>query len=110
MKQIKTVIGEVKFSELFDKEVNDALLEGWKITRRDLFVSHVNGKSTLLYAELEKDILTDVDACCENCKYHDLSNVEEPCSSCSEDADKWEPRADLLDKFLNLGHEEVSEE
>lgn len=100
MKQIKTVVGEVKFSELFDKEVNDALLEGWKITRRDLFVAHVNGKSTLLYAELEKDMLTDVDACCENCKYYDLSNDEEPCGSCSEDADKWEPSAEYIASLL----------
>jgi len=110
MKQIKTVIRQSGFVEEFDKELNDALLEGWKITRRDFLIPRVNGRSSLLYAELEKDILADVDACCENCKYYDLSNDEEPCGSCSEDADKWEPRADLLDKFLNFRHEEVSEE
>ena len=100
MKQIKTVIRQIGFVEEFDKELNDALLEGWKITRRDLFVSHVNGKSTLLYAELEKDFLTDVDACCENCTYYDLSNVEEPCISCNEDADKWEPSAEYIASLL----------
>lgn len=49
MKQIKTVTYNVDFSENFDKEVNELLLEGWELKRRDV----VHAGSALLYAELE---------------------------------------------------------
>ena len=95
MKQIKTVTYNVDFSENFDKEVNELLLEGWELKRRDV----VHAGSALLYAELETDPLAGVDVCCENCKYCDLANDQEPCGSCNEDADKWEPHPDLVERY-----------
>jgi hypothetical protein len=85
MKQIKTVHHRIDDSAQFDKEVNDALTEGWQLTRREFVPGYV-----ILYAELEREVITEAEKCCENCRYCEVVNGE-PCDSCSEDANKWEP-------------------
>lgn len=39
----------------FDRVVNDALLEGWELTRRECFITGTD-RATTLYAELERAI------------------------------------------------------
>ena len=99
MKQIKTIRGEMYISEDFDRRVNEAIAEGWTLSKRDVVQaippSHINGEfahlRVWLYAELEKEIITDAERCCENCKHGDLSADMEPCINCSDNANLWEP-------------------
>lgn len=62
MKQIKTVTCPIEGQKRFDEDVNALLLDGWKLTKREI----INMPGTLseafhqplhvvLYAELEKD-------------------------------------------------------
>jgi hypothetical protein len=83
MKQIKTIFVNLD-PYAFDNRVNEALADGWELVGRKLI-----GDSFFL-AELEKDIITEAERCCENCKHYDCSATSEPCSSCNEDDDKWE--------------------
>lgn len=80
MKQIKTVIDTN--ASFFDKEVNTALKEGWKLVRRYT-------DSDVFIAELEREEIAEAERECENCKYVNLSCGSEPCLSC-RDASKWE--------------------
>lgn len=96
MKQIKTIKYRLDNAEGFDKEVNEALAEGWTLTARKVLLppSQPNTSTYLnfmLYAELEKEIITDAERCCENCKHGDLSADIEPCINCSDNANLWEP-------------------
>lgn len=83
MLQIKTVIDNS--ASKFDEEVNKALADGWTLTRRlagpDAFV-----------AELEKNIITEAEKCCENCKYCNVPGNIPPCADCNPDGGKcyWE--------------------
>lgn len=85
MKQIKTIHHRIDDSARFDKEINDALAEGWQLTRREFVPGYV-----ILYAELEREVITEVEKCCENCAHFDKDFTQEPCCNCSDDADKWE--------------------
>lgn len=85
MKQIKTVISH-KAAE-FDKQVNSALLEGWVLLKRRLVCGPDSG---YYYAELEKEIITETERNCDNCKHADKDMHEEPCKYCNDDIDKWE--------------------
>lgn len=62
MKQIRTVTSPIEGRKRFDDDVNALLLDGWKLTRREI----INMQGTLsesfhqpllvaLYAELEKN-------------------------------------------------------
>ena len=91
MKQIKTIID--KNPEAFDKEVNDALADGWKLTRRDVFPGHY------FLAEMERDDAEpkreDIDyeaKLCEDCKHFDAKCGEEPCLSCTDEGSNWEAK------------------
>lgn len=94
MKQIKTIY--CRDAEHFDRTVNQALKEGWQLTRRafDQFG---------FIAEMEKEIKEEEpkeepkekheeEQSCDNCKHYKKGTKEEPCSGCSLDADKWEPK------------------
>ena len=83
MLQIKTI--RIYDAEAFDRLVNEAIEDGWKLNRRTL------DNDCYLIAELERDIITEKEQCCENCKHSDKRMNDEPCCRCTETADKWEP-------------------
>lgn len=97
MKQIKTIKNRLDNAELFDDAVNAAIEEGWQLTNRKVLppMAMRNGDQTygVLYAELEREIITEAERCCENCAHFDKDPSKEPCCSC-EDAEvaptKWE--------------------
>jgi hypothetical protein len=96
MKQIKTIKYHLDYAEGFDKAVNEALCEGWSLTSRKVLLPPSQPNSGIyfnfmLYAELEKEIITDAERCCENCKHFDLPSDAEPCIKCSDNASHWEP-------------------
>ncbi len=102
MKQIKTIqsrMDTLEHVEEFDKEVNKALTEGWTLTKREVLKPY-EGETMLcfrmLYAELEKEIITEDERSCGNCKYSHARADEMPCIECDPDGtgvDKWEPQA-----------------
>lgn len=97
MLQIKTIKNKLDNAADFDKAVNQALQEGWHLTRREVLqpLSQPNTSEhvvyTALYAELVKEELTEDEKVCTNCKHSGTHPHQEPCLSCNEDADKWEP-------------------
>lgn len=82
MLQIKTIY-KASAAE-FDKEVNEALADGWSISRRTFDPQG-------FLAELEREVITEAEKGCENCRYCEQQPESEPCRSCSDDCDKWEP-------------------
>ena len=82
MLQIKTVHNTDPAA--FDEAVNTALAEGWILTRR------LTGPGPDFVAELEREIITEAERCCENCAHYGKLPHAEPCCNCSENADKWE--------------------
>lgn len=97
MKQIKTIVTSLDSFEKFDRLVNEALADGWWLTERKALQPLAQPNTgteyarTMLYAELEKDIITEAEKRCENCAHRDILPEAEPCKNCSEFADKWEP-------------------
>lgn len=95
MKQIKTIKNRLDNAEDFDVAVNTALAEGWRLTKREVIrpLSQGSGHLTyiMLYAELEREEITEAERCCENCAHCGKRGDEEPCLHCSDQADKWEP-------------------
>ena len=91
MLQIKTITAFN--TEDFDKKVNEAMLEGWRLTKRERTDTPSSIKDYyFLYAELERDVITLNEIGCENCRYSEQIGGE-PCDSCDPDAwDKWEPK------------------
>lgn len=93
MLQIKTIIGTTECYDEFDKQVNAALADGWYLIKRDVLAPYISEGieyARCLIAELEREIITDEEKCCENCAYRDCAENQDPCRSCGEDADKWE--------------------
>jgi hypothetical protein len=93
MLQIKTIKCESKEEKKFDELVNAALAEGWRLTKREIippFSAAGYIAFQLLYAELEREVITEAEKGCENCKYYEQQPESEPCRSCSDDCDKWE--------------------
>ena len=86
MKQIKTIHHRIDEARAFDTEINAAIVEGWQLTKREFVPGYC-----MLYAEMEREEITEAERCCENCKHYEQSASTEPCRSCSENADKWEP-------------------
>lgn len=82
MKQIKTISHQN--AELFDDGVNTSLMDGWQLSRR------YRANNGSFVAELEREIITERERCCENCAHNQKTPSEEPCLHCSEDCDKWE--------------------
>lgn len=103
MKQIKTIIETVsngyydRDAEKFDTAVNKAIENGWTLTERKIVhpISQPDGSTSLpmLYAELERHIITEDEKNCNNCAHCNLPPDREPCLSCSDDGDKWEAEA-----------------
>lgn len=95
MKQIKTIARPLGAADGFDKVVNEAIADGWTLTRRAVLQSRdlwgKNSPEPALYAELEREEITEAERCCENCAHFEKGPEQEPCLSCSDDADKWEP-------------------
>lgn len=52
--EIKTIRKQLDYVEDFDKEVNAALADGWKLTKREVLVPPTDDKYIMAYAELEK--------------------------------------------------------
>ena len=94
MKQIKTIKNRLDSAAAFDTEVNAALLEGWQLTKREVLqpLSQPEHQYTyiMLYAELERETITEAERTCENCMHYSTNPEDEPCCDCSQDADKWE--------------------
>lgn len=89
MLQIKTIMRDNPID--FDDKVNQALIEGWQLTKR----SYNPGVPHCFYAELEREIIAPHERNCENCLYC-AQNGGEPCDSCEHVdgmPDKWEPQA-----------------
>lgn len=61
MKQIKTVVYNIDHAEDFDKDVNEALADGWALIHREMRTQRIPDRKTLLYAELEKEVGDDPD-------------------------------------------------
>lgn len=97
MKQIKTIVTRLNSNEKFDAAVNEALRDGWWLVKREVLqppaqpTTGTDYFNTMLYAELEKDIITEDEKRCENCAHYDNPPDAEPCKNCSDSADKWEP-------------------
>lgn len=93
MKQIKTIKRQLDASAEFDNEVNAAIAEGWTLTRREV-LSPMEGQSRIfwhmLYAELEREIITEAERNCENCRYCETLGGMEPCHSCDASMSNWE--------------------
>lgn len=106
MKQIKTIyktmdpkiVGPLEVED-FDRQVNEALQDGWKLVKRDVF--HPNGNTSydyhrVLYAEMERDDCVPKYASCDNCAH--LITEEIPseaamrrCFGCKQ-MSRWAPR------------------
>ena len=95
MKQIKTIKNRLDNAEAFDAAVNTALAEGWQLKKREVINPMAQGSGhfvyIMLYAELEREDITEAERCCENCAHSYKRVDEKPCRDCSENADKWEP-------------------
>jgi hypothetical protein len=93
MKQIKTIKNRLDNNVAFDEEVNNAIAEGWQLTKREVLVPMAQSNSlqmyVTLYAELEREIITEAEKCCENCAHFDVAPGEEPCSKCMN-GECWE--------------------
>lgn len=92
MKQIKTIHWRADNFAEFDNTVNAALRDGWILIRRTVLPPYDCGSTyfhRMLLAELEREIITEAEKTCDNCKWHDVHPDAEPCASC-QDGEKWE--------------------
>lgn len=93
MLQIKTIADSLDNVWNFDDEVNAAIAEGWKLTKRTMMMpqAHATGTYThpVLYAELERDVITEAERGCENCKHCDLDGSAVPCRECKDGPDNY---------------------
>lgn len=107
MRQIKTIykimdpkiMSGIEIGD-FDRQVNEALQEGWRLIKREVF--HPDGSTDYdyhrtLYAELERDVATADDRGCGNCRYANTPCSCEPCVYCTNkdglrDFHLWEAR------------------
>lgn len=94
MKQIKTIKNRLDNEKQFDAEVNAALADGWQLTKREVLMptsqDRVHYTYIMLYAELEREEITEAERCCDNCAHWNKAPDQPPCSECSDQADKWE--------------------
>ena len=99
MTEIYTILKPIGDCEEFDERVNEALRDGWVLTRRDIlppFEGPTRLWERVLYAELERESTpcpSLLEACCETCKHFGRSDRDEPCRSCEDQngiPDHWE--------------------
>lgn len=98
MKQIKTISHRLDNAALFDEAVNNALTEGWQLMKREVINPMSQHEKLMayitIYAELEREIITEAEQCCDNCKHFDKEPHREPCCDCEDGVrapSKWEP-------------------
>lgn len=101
MLQIKTIRNRLDNAESFDKAVNAALAEGWVLIKREVIIPRAQSENmqthTMLYAELERVVITEAERCCENCAHGDADPNSEPCRSCNDGTlEGWEPAEGVL--------------
>ena len=95
MKQIKTIFKSMnpnakctQEAQDFDHQVNAALAEGWVLVKREV-LQPIDTQQYLfrrvLYAELEREVITEAMRCCDNCKWCEQQPESEPCFSCEGD-------------------------
>ena len=89
MIQIKTIAQDLPDREALDQKVNEAIADGWRLAKRER-VSSPNNRIDYLYAELVRDIITEAERNCDNCRHFDNDADAEPCASCSSTASNWE--------------------
>jgi hypothetical protein len=94
MKQIKTIAHRMDNADLFDEAVNAALAEGWQLTKREVINPMAQSEKLLayvtIYAELEREVITEKEQTCDNCKHLENRADQEPCLSCNENCSHWE--------------------
>jgi hypothetical protein len=88
MKQIKTIATDLPDREAFDQKVNEAIADGWRLTKRER-VSSLNNRVDYLYAELERGDEPEKKSC-ENCRHVQTDPYGVPCNQCLLYG-KWEP-------------------
>lgn len=88
MKQIKTIVGATATE--FDNEVNAALADGWELMKRETLL--IGTERWLLHcAEMEREIITEAEQACENCKHRNEPAVSSSCLGCDPETNwKWE--------------------
>ena len=65
MLEIKTIARSLRNRDVFDEEVNKAIAEGWELVRRDIIPAgyqcqwEKNNPDPILYAELEREVVTE---------------------------------------------------
>lgn len=93
MKQIKTIKNRLDNNVAFDEAVNAAIVEGWQLTKREVLIPKAQNEAMttyiMLYAELEREIITEAEKCCENCAHFDVAPGEKPCCKC-RNGECWE--------------------
>lgn len=98
MKQIKTIKRQLDASAEFDKEVNAALENGWRLLRREVLPPYEGEERIffrMLYAELERDDYVPASASCDTCTHSvdgapsdSLHSICRHCKGCKH----WEPQ------------------
>lgn len=88
MKQIKTIIE--RNAADFDREVNKALKEGWRMKKR-IMNECLNG--TEFVALLEKD-----EGTCDDCRFRGGMLTDEPCNECGANYEKWQAEVQAEDQ------------
>ena len=89
--EIKTIRKQLDYVEDFDKEVNAAMADGWKLTKREVLVPPTDDKHIMVYAELEKPDEKTAEELLEAAKegvlvamgvLHDICKAHYDCSEC----------------------------
>jgi hypothetical protein len=85
MIQIKTI--RRADPEDFDRDVNEAIAEGWTLDKR--YLSDVG-----FVAELEREVITEaeVERRCGNCAHFSLIHLNDACRYCGDNYNKWEAK------------------
>lgn len=91
---IKTIVNfDLDDYMIFDQRVNEALLDGWTLTKRErVDTPESPSRYGYLYAEMEREVVAPHEHNCSTCLYSDQDGGE-PCDSCDEETwNKWEPQ------------------
>jgi hypothetical protein len=89
MKKIITAWSSFQKLEPLEKSINERLAEGWQIVKREVIPCPADPCKSVLFYELEQDVITEDEKTCENCRYYICLGDQEPCASCKE-GEKWE--------------------
>ena len=88
--KIKTIRMQLDYAEDFDEEVNQALEEGWLLTRRTVLVPQANNQHIMLYAEMVRDLELDHPAWQDAVRtLHSTCKAAKECSDSECPAYEW---------------------